>query len=216
MVQWGLGSAGWTVGLFWELKGFFQPKWFCGSQLPLPVFGKESWRTCPIAFCSRAAHLVIPKKITRGFKLPDKKAVWNRVKLPNSDGIFCQGIFPGNSRSKTKHSQGARLPRDCGVPWYKADKGQWLTLQSQHRCHGDKTGQGFFKSLWAPILFQRNNQLLLHSSRPHSWEVSVGLNAAAHKGHSSVPAQQAPLVAVSGLGCCPVPLLPQHWFGFFI
>lgn len=68
--------------------------------------------------------------------------------------------------------------------------------QNPHRCHGDKAGQGLFKSLWGPILFQRNNQFISHGSRTHSWEVSEDLGAAAQKCHSSVPAQQAPLVAL--------------------
>lgn len=141
-----------------------------------------------------------------GIQLPGKKAVWNRGKLPNSDGIFYQGSFPGNSQSKTKHSQGARLSREQGVPWYKRH-----IRDSDSPCRVTQMpwGQdraGLFKSLWAPILFvlfQRNNQLLL----THSWEVSVGLDAAAQKCPSSVPAQQAPLGAVSGFSCCPEPLM---------
>lgn len=127
---------------------------------------------------------------------PWKKAVWNRVKLPTSDGIFCQGTFPGNSLSKTNYRQGGKTSQR---PWYPLIQSyQWLTLQSPHRWHGDKVGQGLLKSLWGPFLFQRNNQLLSHGSRTHSWTVSVHLDAAAQKCHSSVPAQRHHLQQCQG------------------
>lgn len=216
MWHWGHGSVG---------------TWQCWVNSWTPLDLKRGFPTKRILWLSVTSPSVWEGALQDIYKLPfapeqliwsyprksfRDSAPWNRLKFPISDGIFCQGVFPGNSLSKTEHTQGARFSRDHGVPWYKADKGQWLTLQSPHRCHGEKIGQSLFKSLWAHILLQWNNQLLWHSSRTHSWEVSVHLDAAAQKCHSSVPAQQAPLVAVSGLSWCLVLLmLPQHWFGFF-
>lgn len=142
------------------------------------MFENRLWRVCPIAFSSTVGCLVIPKEIIQGFASL-KKVVWKRVKLPSSDGIFCQGTFPGNSLTKTKYRQWARLfSRDCGLYQYKTDKWQWLTQKSSHRWHAyntciQGTGRVYSSHCGVLLYFKRNNLLLLNGSRrTHSWKVN--------------------------------------------